>query len=370
MLKLESLKRSWPGFELAVDLSLGDAELGALLGPSGSGKSSLLRLVAGLERPDSGRIVLDGIDMSGLPPERRGIGMVFQDLALFPAMTVAANISYGPRLAGLPRAERHRLTRSLARGMGIEALLDRYPASLSGGERQRVALARTLASSPRLVLLDEPLSSLDGSLRRRLRAEVAAKLRESGSAALHVTHDVEEAMAVADRIFLMREGGIEASDIPERLFEDPPSAWAASFMACGPVIPAASVEGPPGAPIARCSFGFLACGADRRRGSPTEACSVYFPIDAASLEPPSHARDAPARIESGINRFTCAVRSAFSTGRARRLALSPLDSSDELILELDFPLSLRASRGEVVDCVVPRSKCFLLAGSPIGEGAI
>ncbi len=367
MLRLESLRRSWPGFSLDADLALGDAEIGAVLGPSGSGKSSLLRLVAGLERQDSGSVSLDGIDIGALPPERRGVGMVFQDFALFPAMTVAANIAYGPKVAGMPRADRCRLTQGLARGMGIESLLERYPASLSGGERQRVALARTLAASPRLVLLDEPLSSLDGGLRRRLRGEVAAKLREAGSAALHVTHDVEEAMAMADRIFLMREGRIEASDIPERLFEDPPSAWAAAFMDCGPVIPALSVEGPPEAPIARVPFSLFACGSASRCEASPGASSVYFPRDAGSLEPVNDDRRGVYRGESHINRFTCEVRIAYSTGRSRRVVLRPLASPQELGLEMDFPLNVDPARGEIVDLVIPRSSCRILPGSPIGE---
>lgn len=367
MLRLESLRRSWPGFALDADLALGDAEIGAVLGPSGSGKSSLLRLVAGLERQDSGRIVLDGDDISALPPERRGVGMVFQDFALFPAMTVAANIAYGPKVAGMSRADRRRITLNLARGMGIERLLSRYPASLSGGERQRVALARTLAASPRLVLLDEPLSSLDGGLRRRLRSEVAAKLREAGSAALHVTHDVEEAMAIADRIFLMREGRIEASGAPEGLFEHPPSAWAAAFMDCGPVIPAISIDGRPDAPIARVSFGHIACGAESRCEASPGECSVYFPRDAGSLESVADDRRGQARSELEINRFTCKVETAYSTGRSRRTLLSPLASPDELSFEMDFPLSVNPARGEIVDLVIPRSRCGILQGLPISE---
>lgn len=368
MLKIESLRRAWQDFALDVDLALGDAKIGAVLGPSGSGKSSLLRMIAGLERPDAGHIILDGKEICGLPPERRGIGMVFQDFALFPAMTVAGNIAYGPTVAGTPRPERRRIARDLAVSMGIEGLLNRYPASLSGGERQRVALARTLAASPSLVLLDEPLSSLDGNLRRRLRTEVASKLRESGAAALHVTHDVEEAMAIADTIFLMRDGRIEASDDPERIFSDPPSAWAAAFMASGPVIPVLSVVGASDAPVVRTSFGLIAC-VDSSRFSPScVSCSVFFPSDSGRLEPPSYAQTGDIDTVPEINRFTCKVHAVYSIGRTRRIILSPLACPIGLKLEMDFSSSsVRPARGDLVDLVLPRSSCRLLPGTPLDD---
>jgi len=363
VLKIEQLARAWPEFTLGVSLELGEREIGAILGPSGSGKSSLLRLIAGLERPDSGRIFLDERDLTQLPPEKRGIGMVFQDYALFPAMTVAQNISYGPRLAGLRRAERNRITQELASKMGIARYLDRYPAALSGGERQRVALARTIAASPRLVLLDEPLSSLDENLRKQLRLELASRLRESESAALHVTHDVEEAMAVADRIFLMRDGAIEAAGDAESLFSDPPSAWVAAFMGCGPVIPVEAVEGSAAAILARCILGTIACTDSSKGVKPEEPCSVFFNRDAARLE--THRTEFPfARIQQGgINRFTCRVESSFLTGSSRRVLLSVEDMSNRRgVIEIDVPRRERPERGEQVDVCVPVSCCKLLPG--------
>jgi ABC-type Fe3+/spermidine/putrescine transport system ATPase subunit len=359
MLSVESLRRSWPGFLLDVDLVLGDSEIGAVLGPSGSGKSSLLRLVAGLERPDSGRVVVDGADVARLPPERRGIGMVFQDHALFPARTVAGNISYGPAVAGVPRAERNRITRALASELGIGALLGRYPSSLSGGESQRVALARTLAAKPALVLLDEPLSSLDESMRKRLRLEIAERLRRAGTAALHVTHDVEEALAIADRLFLMRGGRIVATGLPEELFAEPPSAWAASFLGAGVVIPALSVEGPSASPVARCAFGRIRCRATTQIEKDARY-SVFFRPESARVVCADEAADPAWTDTEGLNRFTSVVVSLYFTGRSNRAVLSLGGADPEARIEMDLPRSTRVARGETVGIELPASECRVL----------
>jgi ABC-type Fe3+/spermidine/putrescine transport system ATPase subunit len=310
---------------------------------------------------------MDGVDLSPLPPERRRIGMVFQDYALFPARTVAGNISYGPAVAGVPRDERNRMARSLAAELGIERLLDRYPASLSGGERQRVALARTLAARPSLVLLDEPLSSLDEGLRKRLRLEISERLRGSGTAALHVTHDVEEALAISDRLYLMRGGRIEASGRPEDLYAEPPSAWAASFMGAGPVIPIWSIAGSPEYPVARCSLGDIKCRAASFDASSSERHSLFFPSGAATISSydrvPLLQKDATA----GINRFTCRIVSTFFTGPARRLVLSCGYGEDATLIELDQPASVPAARGDSVRVELPVFRCSILPGSPTSD---
>lgn len=364
MLKIEQLTKAWPEFTVNVSLELGDTQIGAILGPSGSGKSSLLRLIAGLERPDSGRILLDERDLTKLPPEKRGIGMVFQEYALFPAMTVAGNISYGLRMAGLPRRERDRITRALAEKMGIERYLERYPVSLSGGERQRVALARTIAVSPRLVLLDEPLSSLDENLRKQLRLELVSHLRGTGSAALHVTHDVEEAMTVADKVFLMRNGEIVAEGNTESFIYDPPNAWAAAFMGCGPVIPVNSVSGSVEAPLAHCVFGDFACATSPRIAGIDETCSLFFPRDAAKLE--HHKPGIKNGIDHyhGINRFTCRVESSFPSSLSRRVLLAVETGNDQRsIIGIDVPRSEQYTQGEEVDVCVPITSCTLVPGA-------
>lgn len=362
MLRIEALRKSWPGFDLNVDLTLGDAEIGAVLGPSGSGKSSLLRLIAGLDRPDSGRILMDGADLVRLPPERRRIGMVFQDYALFPARTAAGNIAYGPAVAGLPREERNRITRRLASELGIAGLLERYPSSLSGGERQRVALARTLAAGPAVVLLDEPLSSLDEGMRKRLRIEIAERLRGSGAAALHVTHDVEEALAIADRLFLMRDGRIEASGPPETLYSDPPSAWSASFMGSGPVIPAQAVEGTRERPVARCGLGPIHCRPLSFDIASGGRYSVFFPADAATILSYDRAAHLPNGDIFTINRFTCKVISSIFGGRFRRVALRKNSSEGETAFEIEAPVSVGVSRGDSVVVEIRASACVVLPG--------
>ena len=215
-----------------VSLEIDRGELVAVLGPSGCGKTTLLRTIAGFERPDAGRVVVSGEVVAGpdrfLPPERRRIGMVFQDYALFPHLTVTANVSFG--LADRPREQREALTRRTLELVGLQHKSNRHPHELSGGERQRVALARALAPEPELVLLDEPFASLDASLRAGLRREVELILRDAEATALLVTHDQEEALSLADRVAVMREGRIVQVGAPEDVYVRPASRWAAQFV--------------------------------------------------------------------------------------------------------------------------------------------
>jgi iron(III) transport system ATP-binding protein len=215
-----------------VTLELDRGELVAVLGPSGCGKTTLLRTIAGFERPDAGSVVVADQVVAGpgrfVPPERRRIGMVFQDYALFPHLTVRSNVAFG--LAARPRDERERLTRRTLELVGLQHKADRYPHELSGGERQRVALARAMAPEPALVLLDEPFSSLDASLRAGLRREVELILRDAEATALLVTHDQEEALSLADRLAVMREGRIVQIGAPEEVYVRPASRWAAQFV--------------------------------------------------------------------------------------------------------------------------------------------
>jgi len=218
-----------------VTLEVHPGELFAVLGPSGCGKTTLLRLIAGFERPESGTVTVGGSAVAGdgtwVTPERRRIGMVFQDYALFPHLTVARNVAFG-----CGRSNRDGPRRALEL-VGLQHKADRHPHELSGGERQRVALARALAPEPEVVLLDEPFSSLDASLRADLRREVELILRDAGATAILVTHDQEEALTLADRLALMRDGRIVQVGAPEDVYAQPAERWAAQFVGEVNVLP-------------------------------------------------------------------------------------------------------------------------------------
>jgi sn-glycerol 3-phosphate transport system ATP-binding protein len=209
--------------------------LNVLLGPSGCGKSTTLRLIAGLEGADSGRITIGGRDVTGLPPAKRSIAMVFQSYALFPHLTVAENIVFGLRVRKLARAElEQRLTR-VADLLGLGALLQRKPSQLSGGQQQRVALGRAIIAEAPVCLMDEPLSNLDAQLRAEMRVEIRALQRKLGITMVYVTHDQVEAMSMADHVVLMRAGTIEQDGTPVDLYERPASTFVARFIGTPPM---------------------------------------------------------------------------------------------------------------------------------------
>lgn len=212
-----------------VDLDVGDGEIVAVLGPSGSGKSTLLRAIAGLVEPASGDISWDGRSIVGVPTHRRGFGLMFQGYALFPHMTVAGNVGFGLQMAGSDDVD-SRVADALA-AVGLAGFEDRKVDSLSGGEQQRVALARTLAPDPDLVMLDEPLGALDRSLRQRLVVDTRRVLEEREVTALVVTHDRDEAVALSDRLALMRDGTIVQTGTLDELLARPADEWVSGFIA-------------------------------------------------------------------------------------------------------------------------------------------
>jgi thiamine transport system ATP-binding protein len=213
-----------------VSLTLAAAETVALLGPSGSGKSTLLRAVAGLERLDGGRISFGGDDLADIPPHRRGFGLMFQDGALFPHRDVRGNVEFGLRMAGMAASERTAVVDDALALVGLDGFADRRVAKLSGGEQQRVALARTLAPKPRLLMLDEPLGSLDRLLHDRLVDDLRALLRASALPTLVVTHDHDEARALADRVALLRDGRIVQQGPLAEIEQHPVDEWVARFL--------------------------------------------------------------------------------------------------------------------------------------------
>ncbi len=232
MLSIEGLSVSF-GDHLAVDdvsFDVADNEIVVLLGPSGCGKSTLLRAIAGLQPLDSGRVSRDGEDLAPLAPDERGIGMMFQDHALFPHRDVGQNVEFGLRMAGVASAVRSTRVAEMLELVGLSGFERRTVGTLSGGEAQRVALARALAPEPRVLLLDEPLGSLDRELRDRLVEDLPGVLREVGISAIHVTHDHDEAFAVAEKLVVMGEGRVVRSGLPTDVWSDPRHEAVANFL--------------------------------------------------------------------------------------------------------------------------------------------
>ncbi len=226
-----------------LDLEIAAGEMVVLLGPSGCGKTTALRALAGLEDVDSGRVLVDGRDVTELPTNKRDMGMVFQAYSLFPHLTALDNVAFGLRLRKVATAERRRRAGEVLELVGLSAMADRYASELSGGQQQRVALARALAIEPSVLLLDEPLSALDAKVRTQLREEIRRIQQEVGTTTLFVTHDQEEALAVADRVGIMRAGRIEQIGGPEDVYSRPATAFVADFIGLSNRLPGTVADG-------------------------------------------------------------------------------------------------------------------------------
>ncbi len=231
-LRVEEVSKRFGRFQALEEVSFaaGRGELLCILGPSGCGKTTLLRAVAGLDSPDGGRIVLGGTDVSHLPVSRRNVGIVFQSYALFPNLTARQNIAYGLQTRGWPKAQVAERIEELLALVGLEGQGRKFPAQLSGGQQQRVALARAIAPAPAVLLLDEPLSALDAQVRARLRMEIRSLQRRLGLTTLMVTHDQEEALAMADRILVMDRGRVLQAGSPDEIYNRPACPFVASFI--------------------------------------------------------------------------------------------------------------------------------------------
>jgi sn-glycerol 3-phosphate transport system ATP-binding protein len=234
---VNNLVKSWGPSRAVDDVSfeIGDGEFVALLGPSGCGKSTTLRLIAGLEEATSGSIVIGDKDVTAAPSSQRNLSMVFQSYALFPHLDVAANITFGLSVRHVPKREIAGKLADTAEVLGLAHLLDRKPSQLSGGQQQRVALGRALIAGTKVCLLDEPLSNLDAKLRAEMRNEIRSLQRRLGIAMIFVTHDQSEAMSMADRVILMRDGRIEQAGTPQELYERPASTFVAGFIGTPPM---------------------------------------------------------------------------------------------------------------------------------------
>lgn len=257
-ISIEHCSFVYPGTTIGVSdvtLSAAEGELVAVIGSSGSGKTTMLKLVAGFEQADVGAIRIKGRDMNGIPARLRNAGMMFQSYALFPLMTCAENVAYPLKIRNVDAPERRRRSLDMLERVGLGQFADRYPGSMSGGQQQRVALARALVFQPDVLLLDEPLSALDANLRVELRREIRSLQKEQGISALHVTHDQEEALSMADKVALMHQGRLIQIASPQELYDAPNSKRVAAFVGHANLWNA-SVSGDN---LVKASFGELRC---------------------------------------------------------------------------------------------------------------
>ncbi|PZR95017.1 MAG: ABC transporter ATP-binding protein [Stutzerimonas stutzeri] len=285
-LRYENVSFTYPGASSGVfdiSLEIGRGELLAIIGASGSGKSTILKLLAGFVKPDRGRILIEGAEVSALPPEARRLGVVFQSYALFPHMRLWENVAYPLKVRGVKKDARRAQAVEMLRRVGMDMRADDLPAALSGGQQQRVALARALVFEPRGLLLDEPLSALDAGLRVEMRDEILRVQRSAGIATLLVTHDQEEALSIADKVAVMREGRLIQLGTPRELYETPVNASVASFVGQSNLWPGKIA----GAGLVETAIGPLACETHAR--SPGESVIVFVrpervePVDAAGM---------------------------------------------------------------------------------------
>jgi ABC-type Fe3+/spermidine/putrescine transport system ATPase subunit len=244
MLRIENIVKQFDNHPLlrGISLEVTQGDIVCLLGASGCGKTTLLRIIAGLELPDKGRLYLNGEDLASIPVHRRGFGLMFQDFALFPHMNVAQNVAFGLQQQGLWHEEIRLRVEEVLRLVGLQDFAGRGVSSLSGGEQQRVALARSLAPQPRLLMLDEPLGSLDAALRDRLAIDLREIIKAAGVTAIYVTHDQQEAFAIADRVVVMNAGQIEQIDRPDKLYLCPQTVYVAEFLGLHNIIPVDHVD--------------------------------------------------------------------------------------------------------------------------------
>ena len=318
LLQLQAVTKRFGGF-VAVDrlsLDVAAGEFLTLLGASGSGKTTTLRMVAGFEHPDSGALLMDGADITGLPPYRRDLNTVFQQYALFPHMTVRENVGYGLRMRKVPRAEIDERVKLALEMVQLGHLADRPPRKLSGGQQQRVALARALVNRPRILLLDEPLGALDLKLRKEMQLELKHLNRQLGITFIYVTHDQEEALTMSDRIALMRDGRIVQLGQPRELYDRPASRYVADFIGETNLIPA-TVTGQRDGGVTLSVDGVTAIA--MASGAWVPGASGWLAIR------PEHLRTAPAA--EGPNCLTVTVRETIFTGQVTRVYTALADGT-------------------------------------------
>lgn len=330
-----------------VSLEIESGELVALLGPSGSGKTTILRMVAGLEYADEGRILFGTEDATNIPVRDRGVGFVFQHYALFPHMTVAENIAFGMKVSKTRRSRPEIANRveELLSLVRLAGLGDRFPSQISGGQRQRVALARALVIEPKALLLDEPLGALDLALRRQMQDELRSTQRRVGAAFVHVTHDQEEAMALADQVVVMNAGHIEDAGPPERVYARPASRFTAAFMGESTVIEGEARSTRNGRVEVKTALGtFTVAG----HAEPKASVALAVRPEAIGIGPPTGNRLAFCRAEVDEIIF----QGSFKRVRAR--------TEDGQSILMKHPVDIAASEGERIMLNIREEDLILL----------
>jgi ABC-type Fe3+/spermidine/putrescine transport system ATPase subunit len=374
-LELGALRYRKGDFSLEASLRLEKGTTGVILGPSGCGKTSLLRCIAGLEAPESGIISIAGRRVDGLPPEARKTGFMFQDLALFEHMTGRRNIEYGLNLRKVDKERKARIVENLAKTLRMENLLDRMPQSMSGGERQRLAFARAIATTPELLLMDEPLSSLDAPLRRELRLFLRTMLKSAeGITALHVTHDVEEALELADTLFIMNSGRILARGAPEELYGNPPDAWCVRFLGLGSLLPLEGFEIRQDTVYARTQAGVLSCPVARCRVGTSGKASgkAWFFAPTAAVTPLLPAENPRMAACPRENILCGTIDSSVFQGAFRRLSVKLMgkSSDDNPVLTVEAPLEPMLPRGTDIRLSFDSALCSILPESALQTDSV
>jgi putative spermidine/putrescine transport system ATP-binding protein len=327
-IQISNLEKRYGHLQAVQDFSLdvADGEFISVLGASGSGKTTVLRMIAGLEEPSGGHIVIGGRDATELPPEARDIGLVFQDYALFPHMNVRDNIGFPLRMRGIARGQRDDAVDRILALVGAAHLGARRPAQLSGGQQQRIALARALVFKPKLLLLDEPLSALDKNLREQMKTEIKALHRQTGVTVIYVTHDQSEALALSDRIVVMREGRILDVDRPERLYSLPASPYLAGFIGDANLIAGTVVSQAADAIEIDCALGRLRLPPSQQRMQRSVAAGDTVKI----VVRPENIVVAPPDGMAGMPRVRCTIDEMLYNGAHTIYTLSATDTSVSL----------------------------------------
>ncbi len=294
VLEIKNIEKSFGETRVleGVSLAIAEGEFVTILGSSGCGKTTILRIIAGLEYPDSGSVLIEGQDMVNVGPEKRNVNMVFQNYALFPHMNVEQNIGYGLKIKGVPKDEIKKRVKEMLKLVQLEGFESRRPLAMSGGQRQRVAIARALVNNPKVLLLDEPLGALDLQLRRQMQIELKHLQKELGITFVYITHDQEEAINMSDRIVVMRGGNIEQVGTPAEIYDDPKTAYVASFVGSSNILEGEVVAACEGGLVLRCAAGQMKCRfrrsecAEAENGSPESVCAAQ--IDGGAGEASKH----------------------------------------------------------------------------------